>query len=104
MKQKIRKIVTAALLSMAILGMSVPTLPASAASESVNECDHLVLVLGSTTITYLNASAQEHQVKRVKTYKCNDCKENVYEETKITTEPHQQISGTVKCICGYYLH
>lgn len=106
MKQKIRKIVTAALLSMAVLGMSVPALSASAATGSVNDCDHpYVVVQSSTFLGYTNASATEHQVAYRKVYVCGKCGVFRNEQVERYPEPHRQASsGSLYCVCGYYLH
>lgn len=104
MKQKIRKIVTAALLSMAVLGMSVPALPASAATGSVNDgCDHLHKTVSSSYKTYSNPGPQEHRVNEYVSFKCQDCEFSGTEVLQYN-ESHTQVSGTVKCVCGYYLH
>lgn len=103
MKHKIRKIVTAALLSMAVLGMSVPALSASAATESVNGCEHSNTQTLSINRTYINASPQEHQVKVVENFYCYDCRKEL-EKTTVFPEAHMQVSGTLYCVCGYYLH
>ena len=109
MKQKIRKIVTAALLSMAILGMSVPTLSASAATGSVNGCDHSNLnslkLISNVVAGYPNVTASVHQVIYVKTYFCTKCADYSTSRTETTIEPHRQkSSGSLYCVCGYYLH
>lgn len=109
MKQKIRKIVTAALLSMAILGMSVPALSASAVTGSVSGCDHSnldSLKLVSTKVAgYTNASPSSHQVIYVTTYFCTYCANYSTSRTEIKDEPHKQAStGSLYCVCGYYLH
>ncbi|MCH5341153.1 MAG: hypothetical protein J1E01_06785 [Acetatifactor sp.] len=105
MKQKIRKIVTAALLSMAVLGMSVPTLSASAAMGSVNDCNHNNKTeLSSTDPIYTNVSPQGHWVQYSITYLCDDCGYRGTDTIK-KEEPHRQESpGSLFCVCHYYLH
>ena len=104
MKQKIKKMVTAALLSMAVLGMTVCTLPASAATRSANSCDHPYkrLVI-SEFKRYSNASSQAHQIESLNTYECKVCGYVFDPILERTSEPHQQVPGTVYCYCGYYL-
>lgn len=104
MKHKIKKIVMAALLSMAILGMSVPALSASAATGSDDECKHYNRSISSETTTYTNASPQNHEITTTTSYKCKDC-QYAWTESVSKPEPHrQQSSGSLYCVCGYYLH
>lgn len=106
MKQKIRKIVTAALLSMMVLGMTAPTLPASAATGSGDECKHTAMKLISTNVVgYPRVTQHEHEVIYVDTYTCTNCYKYSYANTYTALEPHRQKeSGSLECVCGYYLY
>lgn len=104
MKHKIRRIVTAALLSMAIMVMSVSALSASAATESVNECKHYDRTITSAETTYPSVTPQNHKVTITTSYECNDCPYN-WVESVTQTEPHrQEAPGSPYCVCRYYLY
>ena len=104
MKQKIKKMFATALLSMVVLGMTVCTLPASAATGSADDCVHLaVRLINSELYRYTNANSQAHQVEYLKTYGCKVCGYIMPPRIETYTEPHQQVPGTLYCHCGYYL-
>lgn len=103
MKQKIKKIVAVALLSMVVLRMTVPALSASAATGSVNGCEHpYTWIVYSHFNGYPNASPQVHQEEFDNVYECKVCRKLLYKTERFTV-PHQQVPGTVYCVCGYYL-
>ena len=92
------------LLSMAVLGMTVPTLPASAASESGNEHEHEWHLIYSEFKYYTNVSSYTHQKVADNTDQCDECGGKKTVANEKFSEPHQQIPGTVYCACGYQLH
>ena len=104
MKQKIKKMVAVALLSMVILGITIPALPASAATKSVNSCNHPNLeFVYAEFAKFTNVSPQDHQVEYHLHYRCRECGYLVSPLIERFTEPHKQVSGTNYCACGYYL-
>ena len=97
--------VMVALLSLAVLGMSVPTLPASAAAGTEDECKHSKATLStSMNIKYLNANQWTHQKMSDNIYYCPDCKISFMKENEIVYEPHKQMTNTRFCACGYQLY
>lgn len=106
MKKSVKKTIMAALLSLSILCTTAFVFPASvkAATESTNVCAHLSRSIKTIyTKNYPHASQYDHQVYLDADYECNDC-HLVFRAQETYTEPHQQVPGTVYCICGYYLH
>lgn len=73
--------------------------------NSVNECDHPYVVRASSVfLGYTNVSATQHQMEYKRTYVCGKCGEFQNEQIEREAEPHTQVSGTLYCKCGYYLH
>ena len=97
--------VTVAFLSLAVLGMTVPALPASAATGSADACEHKNSVLSSSqVIRYLNANQWTHQKLANNIYHCFDCGQSYMIENEITSEAHKQVVNTNYCACGYQLY
>ena len=105
-KKSVKKTIMAALLSLSVLCTTAFAFPASAATESVNGCEHKnQRVISSVFLGYSNANPSTHQVTYENTYMCEDCKQVLLPAKKESySEPHKQKPGTVYCICGYYLH